>query len=66
MVRQQVAGNSSDGNVALTPTLPPHVSDNLGKLASNAAHQLCESPLFEEFIQSCQGLSDLQPTVGHE
>ena len=32
-----VAGNSSDGNVALTPTLPPHMSDDLGKLASNAA-----------------------------
>ena len=41
------------------------MSDDLGKLASNAVHQLYESPSFEEFIWACQGPSDLQPMVGH-
>ena len=59
-----VAGNRSDGNVALTPTPPPHMSDDLGKLASNATRWLHESPSFKKFIWACQGPIDFQPMVG--
>ena len=43
-----VAGNSSDGNAALTPTPPPNLPDILGKLASDAARRLYKSPSFED------------------
>ena len=47
------------------PTLPPHMSDNLGKLASDAVHQLCKSPSFKDFVQAFQDPSDPQPMVSN-